>query len=200
MFETTWNTFDLHSCNKSRYTKWWFQKTTNSSWGLSTDLYRWVKRRLKSWLCCYIRQSLQYTTYSWWFSYLHCWSKSSWSSFQLLLFELVAPTIKLSYFLIRFQYWKLWTLHVQWLIYNFGLMGPGTCCFLYQWVQMQTYESRTLFLMTILQFTIASWASLKSKLCIPETKLCAKDAGCAGNKITARSKNPQIKKTQAFSE
>ena len=23
------------------------------------------------------------------------------------------------------------------------------------------------------------------KLCIPETKLCAKDAGCAGNKITA---------------
>ena len=25
------------------------------------------------------------------------------------------------------------------------LMGPGTGCFLYQWVQLQTYESRTLF-------------------------------------------------------
>ena len=31
---------------------------------------------------------------------------------------------------------------------------------------------------------IASWDSLKLKLCISETKLCAKDAGCAGNKIT----------------
>ena len=25
-----------------------------------------------------------------------------------------------------------------------------------------------------------------TKLCIPEKKLCAKDAGCAGNKITAK--------------
>ena len=40
----------------------------------------------------------------------------------------------------------------QWFIYNFGLMGPGTCCFPYQWVQLQTYEARTLFLMTSLQY------------------------------------------------
>ena len=31
-------------------------------------------------------------------------------------------------------------------------MGPGTRCFLYQGVQLQTYESRTLFLMTGLQY------------------------------------------------
>ena len=37
-------------------------------------------------------------------------------------------------------------------IYNFGLMGPGTRCFPYQYVQLQTYESRTLFLMTSLQY------------------------------------------------
>ena len=37
-------------------------------------------------------------------------------------------------------------------IYNFGLMGPGTPCFPYQWVQLQTFESRKLFFMTSLQF------------------------------------------------
>ena len=31
-------------------------------------------------------------------------------------------------------------------------MGPKTRCFPYQWVQLQTYESRTLFLMTSLQY------------------------------------------------
>ena len=31
-------------------------------------------------------------------------------------------------------------------------MGPGTRCFPYQWVQLQTYESKTLFLMTSLQY------------------------------------------------
>ena len=41
---------------------------------------------------------------------------------------------------------------VQWFIYNFWLMGPGTRCFLYQWVQLQTYESRTLILMMSLQY------------------------------------------------
>ena len=40
----------------------------------------------------------------------------------------------------------------QWFIYNFGLMGPGTRCFRYQWVQLQTYESRTLYLMTSLRY------------------------------------------------
>ena len=46
--------------------------------------------------------------------------------------------------------------------------------------QLQTYESQTLFLMTSLQY-----------YCIPglagtrwNKNLCAKDAGCAGNKIT----------------
>ena len=69
---------------------------------------------------------------------------------------------------------------MQWFIYNFGLMGPWTRCFQYQWVQLQIYESQTLFLMTSLQY-----------YCIPglawtrwHKNLCAKDAGCAGNKIT----------------
>ena len=41
---------------------------------------------------------------------------------------------------------------MQRFIYNFGLMGAGTRCFPYQWVQLQTYESRTLFLMASLQY------------------------------------------------
>ena len=41
---------------------------------------------------------------------------------------------------------------IQWFIYNFGFMGPGSRCFPYKWVQLQTYESRTLFLMTSLQY------------------------------------------------
>ena len=41
---------------------------------------------------------------------------------------------------------------IQRFIKNFGLMGTGTRCFPYQWVQLQTYESRTLFLMTSLQY------------------------------------------------
>ena len=41
---------------------------------------------------------------------------------------------------------------LQWFIYNFGLIGPGTRCFPYQWVQLQTYESRTLFFMINLQY------------------------------------------------
>ena len=40
----------------------------------------------------------------------------------------------------------------QWFIYNFEHMGPVTRCFLCQWVQLQTNESRTLFLMTSLQY------------------------------------------------
>ena len=35
---------------------------------------------------------------------------------------------------------------------QFGLMGPGTGYFQYQWVQLQIYESQTLFLMTSLQY------------------------------------------------
>ena len=38
-----------------------------------------------------------------------------------------------------------------------SLMGPGTRCFTYQCVQLQTYESRTLFLMLGLQYH--GWAS-----------------------------------------
>ena len=73
---------------------------------------------------------------------------------------------------------------LQWFIYNFGLMGPRTHSFQHQWVQLQTSESRTLFLMTSLQYyCILGLAEIK--ICIPETKLCTKDAGCAGNTITA---------------
>ena len=42
--------------------------------------------------------------------------------------------------------------------------------------QLQTYESKTLFLMTSLQnYCIPGLTEIKN--------LCAKDAGCAGNKI-----------------
>ena len=41
---------------------------------------------------------------------------------------------------------------VQSSIYNFGLMGPGTRRFPYQWVQLQFYESQTLFWMTNLRY------------------------------------------------
>ena len=72
------------------------------------------------------------------------------------------------------------TAHIQWFIYNFGLMGPGTCCFRINKSQLQTCESKSLFLMTSLQY-----------YCIPEVagtrwskNVCVKDAGCSGNKIT----------------
>ena len=62
-------------------------------------------------------------------------------------------------------------------------MGPGTRCFQYQWVPTANLWVQTLFLMTSLQY-----------YCIPglagtrwNKNLCAKDAGCAGNKITASS-------------
>ena len=49
---------------------------------------------------------------------------------------------------------------------------------------MQANESRTLFLMTSLQYyCILGLAEIKTLH--PRGKLCAKDAGCAGNKITA---------------
>ena len=45
------------------------------------------------------------------------------------------------------------------------------------------HESRMLFLMTSLQYyCIQGLAEIKTLH--PETNLCAKDAGCAGNKIT----------------
>ena len=48
--------------------------------------------------------------------------------------------------------------------------------------QLQTYESRTLFLMTSLQYyCILGLAEIKTLH--PREKICAKDAGCAGNKI-----------------
>ena len=60
--------------------------------------------------------------------------------------------------------------------------------------QLQTYESKTLFLMTSLQY-----------YCIPglarthwNKNLCAKDAGCAGNEITALS--PISTKKKALSK
>ena len=63
-------------------------------------------------------------------------------------------------------------------------MGPRTRCFPYQQVQLQTYESRILFLMTSLQYyCILGLAEIKTLH--PRDKKCAKDAGCAGNKITA---------------
>ena len=40
---------------------------------------------------------------------------------------------------------------LQWFIYNFGLMVPGTRCFPYHWVPTAN-ESRTLFLMTSLKY------------------------------------------------
>ena len=63
-------------------------------------------------------------------------------------------------------------------------MGPRTRSFLYQRVQLQTYESRILFLMTSLQYyCILRLAKIKTLH--PRDKKSAKNAGCAGNKITA---------------
>ena len=62
---------------------------------------------------------------------------------------------------------------LQWFIYNFGLMGPGTRCFQYQWVPTAKLW---------VQYTIFNDKS--AILLHPGTRwnknLCAKDAGCAG--------------------
>ena len=65
--------------------------------------------------------------------------------------------------------------HFRVIYLQFGLMVPGTHCFPYQWVQLQTYESRTLFLMKILQYhcilglaeikTLHHWDKVMSKKC-----------------------------------
>ena len=93
---------------------------------------------------------------------------------------------------LRKMRWKRTTtrLYIQWFIYNFGLMGPGTSFIQYQWVPTANWWVQTLFLMTSLQY-----------YCIPglagtrwNKNVCAKDAGCAGNKITVHmnplSRNP----------
>ena len=69
-----------------------------------------------------------------------------------------------AYFFI-WPYLPIKTFLIQWFIYNFELMGPGTHshCFPYQWAQMQTcpgnvcvfsslFTSWTLFFMTSLQY------------------------------------------------
>ena len=74
---------------------------------------------------------------------------------------------------------------LQWFIYNLSLWVLGLAVSNINESQLQTYESKTLFLMTSLQF-----------YCIPglagtrwNKNLCAKDAGCAGNKITVLGEN-----------
>ena len=62
-------------------------------------------------------------------------------------------------------------------------MGTGTHCFLYQWAQLQIYESRTLFLMTSLQY-YCILGPTEIKTLHLDSKLCTNDAGWAGNKIT----------------
>ena len=71
--------------------------------------------------------------------------------------------------------------HYQWFIYNLSLWVLGLAVSNINESQLQTYESQTLSLMTSLQY-----------YCIPgltgtrwNKNLCAKDAGCSGNKITA---------------
>ena len=44
-----------------------------------------------------------------------------------------------------FTFLGLWVLGLT-------VMGPGTHCFPYQWIQLQIYESRTLFFMISLQY------------------------------------------------
>ena len=58
--------------------------------------------------------------------------------------------------------------------------------------QLQTYKSRTIFLMTSLQYyCFLGLAEIKT--CIPETKICANDAGYTGNKITAQTYSDALK-------
>ena len=66
---------------------------------------------------------------------------------------------------------------LQWFIYNFGLMGPETRCFQYQWVPTANlWVQNTIFNdnSAILLHHVTRW----------NKNLCAKDAGCAGNKTT----------------
>ena len=80
--------------------------------------------------------------------------------------------------------WLYIFIHVaQWFIYNLSLWVLGLAVSNINESQLQTYESETLFSMTSLQY-----------YCIPglagtrwNKNLCAKDAGCAGNKITGSS-------------
>ena len=68
----------------------------------------------------------------------------------------------------------------QWFVYNFGLMGPGTRWYPYQWVQLQTYESRTLFFISSLQYHfILGLAEIKT---LHPRDIWVKDAGCTGKK------------------
>ena len=68
--------------------------------------------------------------------------------------------------------------------YNYVLMSRRTrCLFRKSMSPTADFESRTIYLMTSLQYyCILGLAEIKN--CNPETKLCAKDAGYAGNKIT----------------
>ena len=78
-------------------------------------------------------------------------------------------------------------IHLQFWAYY---MGPGTDCFPHQWVQRKLMSPEHYFSRQVCN-TIASWDSLKWKLCNPETKFCAKDAGCAGKKITGYTHSPE---------
>ena len=62
-------------------------------------------------------------------------------------------------------------------------MGPGTHCFPYQWVQLQTYESQTLFFMEILQYhCILGLAEIK--ILHPREKIDSKMQDAQVKKIT----------------
>ena len=106
-------------------------------------------------------------------------------SFNLLQLMGQRPTWKwncLAIWISMFPQWLPFSFHsiqhMQWFIYNFGLMGPGTRCFQYQWVPTANlWVLNTIFndKSAILLHPGTRW----------NKNLCAKDAGCAGNKITA---------------
>ena len=61
-------------------------------------------------------------------------------------------------------------------------MGPGTPCFPYQWFQMQTYESRTLYFTAILLYhCILGLAEIKTLH--PREKIMSKRCRCPGKKF-----------------
>ena len=101
---------------------------------------------------------------------ISCWH---WSCPSLAIIRQANQFVQQNLFLI-YHIQKSWAvIHLQ-----FVLMGPGTRCFQYQWV------------LTANLWVLNTIFNDKSAILLhPGTRwnknLCAKDAGCAGNKITA---------------
>ena len=104
------------------------------------------------------------------------------------IFELLIEMVLLSIHSIMFwlikkkKYFLIHTVTLnyrQWFIYNFWLMGPGTRCFQYQLVPTAN--------LWVLNTNFNDKSAILLHPGTPRNKnLCAKDARCAGIKITVK--------------